>query len=240
MYCFKVVKPLRWTHLWWIWKILIKLENQKVSVQVWGLFGIRTANLAGTQAICHTRRWVLPALLLSLRKVAGMAAPGSSPGLNSRGRKLHFAAGTLLCFLSKEKNSGVALLQSVVGQLRAGVVFYVFFFNVGSLLFVLLKVLLNFTLSGPSTFFFGISFCVFRATIKTKEIPAWENEVWCTRTQRWFDNIHELGRKTEDEVQHVITAGSATNSHCYLWQVTWYLGMLAPSRLRQVLQKYIH
>lgn len=209
-----------------------------------GSFDIRTVKLARSQVTCQMRRWVLPALLFSHRKVAGTAAPGSSPGINPRGRKMGFAAGTVLCFPSKEKNFGVVLLQSVVGQLRAGVhiflIWVYFFLNFGCLLFVLVEVLLNFTLSGLSTFFFGISFCVFRATIKTKEVPAWENEVWCTGTHRWFDNIHGLGRKAEDEVQHVITVGSDTNSHCYPWQVTWYLGMLALSRLRRVLQKYIH
>lgn len=144
-----------------------------------GFFDIRTAKLARSQAICQMKRWMLPALLCSHRKVAGTAAPGNSPGLNPRGRKMCFAAGTLLCFLFKEKNFGVALLQSVVGQLRAGVhlflfaffFFFFFLFHFGCLLFVLVKVLLNFTLSGLNTFFLGIPFCIFRATIKTKEIP---------------------------------------------------------------------
>ena len=102
------------------------------------------------------------------------------------------------------------------------------------------KALLNFTLSDLSTFLFGISFCLLRATIKTKEVPSWENEVWCAGTQRWFDNTDALGRKAEDEVQHVITVGSDTTNHCYPWHITWSLGMSALPTLRGGLQKYIH
>lgn len=91
-----------------------------------GFFDIRTAKLARSQAICQMKRWMLPALLCSHRKVAVTAAPGNSPGLNPRVRKMCFAAGTLLCFLFKEKNFGVALLQSVVSQLRAGVHLFLF------------------------------------------------------------------------------------------------------------------
>lgn len=162
------------------------------------------------------------------------------PWAKSKGQEIAFCCWytALFSFEGKEFWSSSSTISCRPVESRS--CFLCIFKNVGSLLFVLLKVLLNFTLSGLSTFFFGISFCVFRATIKTKEIPAWDNEVWCTRTQRWFDNIHELGRKAEDEVQHVITAGSGANSHCYLCQVTWYLGMLALSRLRQVLQKCIH
>lgn len=96
-----------------------------------GSFDIRTVKLARSPVTCQMRRWVLPALLFSHRKVAGTAAPGSSPGLNPRSRKMGFAAGTVLCFPSKEKNFGVVLLQSVVGQLRAGVhifLIWVYFF----------------------------------------------------------------------------------------------------------------
>lgn len=81
-----------------------------------------------SQAICQTRRWILPAPVISHRKVAETTAPGSSPGLNPRGREMCFLTGTLLCFLSEEKNFGVALLQSVVGQLRAGVHLFLFVF----------------------------------------------------------------------------------------------------------------
>lgn len=72
-----------------------------------------------------------------------------------------FSAGALL-FLSEEKDFGLALLQPVVAQLRAGV--HLSGFSV--------KVLLKLTLSDLRTFSFGISFCLFRATIKTKEVPA--------------------------------------------------------------------